>query len=976
MTTKITADNIEQSTLDILEPSGPAVANVKITSNTYTILDDTAVSTDGGYIIVNGSNFEPNVNVLIDQTAATSVTRVSATQLQVQVPALSAGSKILYVVNSDTGATTIVLNGVTCSGTPTWVTGSTLTDGIVDAAISIQLSASSDSNVSYQLQAGSTLPAGLTLAANGLLSGTVTGITVETLYNFTVEAVDAENQDSPRSFTITISVLYKISRSLRFNSADSAYLSRTPASAGNRRTWTWSGWVKRSVIGNFRVSLFTAGADGTEFFYEQSNVADQLKFYYYSNVYEGTITTNAVYRDVSAWYHIVLAVDTTQATSTNRAKIYVNGVQQDSTFGSNFIQNADLDVNNTTAHYIGKSGTGSGFYFNGYLTEINFIDGQALTPSSFGETDADTGVWSPIEYTGSYGTNGFYLDFSDNSGTTSTTLGKDQAGSNNWTPYNFSVAAGAGNDSFVDTPTRYGTDTGVGGEVRGNYATLNPLRPKGVSTTFSNGNLTYINTAETADQHTFLGWSTITSQYYEFTATTITVASQYVYAGESGGYYCSNGQIYVNNSLATTVATYTSGDVLSFAVTVGGIIKFYKNGILVYTSSGTAGGFPICNGLSSSVWDCNFGQRPFAYTAPAGFKALCTTNLPEPTIVDGGEYFNTVLYNGSATTPLNVTGVGFEPDMVWLKSRSAGWTHGIFTKLNGIGVGGGYKYLATNTTAGELDTWGSLTFDSDGWTGVSSSYNGSFAHDFGASGQTFVSWNWNAGGTTVTNTAGSIQSQVRASTTAGFSIVTYTGNGGNAPATIGHGLGVAPQMMILKFRDATSAWSVYHASLGNTKRIRLELTNAADTSTDHWNDTSPTSTVFTVGVNFNQTDVFNYLVYCFAEIEGYSKFGSYTGNGSADGPFVYTGFRPAFIMIKNSSNIGNWFMFDNKRIGYNTENYRLIADSSLGEADPGEFDILSNGFKVRFTSANVNTGGENYIYIAFASNPFKFALAR
>jgi large repetitive protein len=205
MTTKITADNIEQSTLDILGGSGPAIANVKITSNTYTILDDTAVSTDGGYIIVNGSNFEPNVNILLDGTAATSVTRVSSTQLQAEIPALSAGSKILYVVNTDTGSTTILLNGVTYSGTPTWVTASSLDDQIANISISIQLSATSDSNVIYQLQTGSSLPTGLTLAANGLLSGTVT-VANDTLYNFTIEATDVENQESPRSFSVSIIV--------------------------------------------------------------------------------------------------------------------------------------------------------------------------------------------------------------------------------------------------------------------------------------------------------------------------------------------------------------------------------------------------------------------------------------------------------------------------------------------------------------------------------------------------------------------------------------------------------------------------------------------------------------------------------------------------------------------------------------------------------------------------------------------------
>ena len=1005
MTTKITADNIEQSTLDILDSSGPAVANVKITSNSYAILDDTAVSTDGGYIIVNGSNFEPNVNVLIDQTAATSVTRVSATQLRVQVPALSAGSKILYVVNSDTGATTILLNGVTYSGTPTWVTGSTLTEGAVDAAISIQLSASSDSNVSYQLQAGSTLPAGLTLAANGLLSGTVTDITVDTLYNFTVEAVDTENQESPRSFTITISVAHRISRSLRFNSADSAYLSRTPASAGNRKTWTWSGWVKRGTLSTTAQQAIFSASPGTSFpvsgllFTDTDTIRVAAGTAAASNI---EAATTAVYRDTSAWYHIVLAVDTTQATDTNRVKVYVNGSLV-SLSGTLPAQNYDGEINNNVNHGLGAQLlSGPQRYFNGYLTEINFIDGQALTPSSFGEINATTGVWSPIAYAGSYGTNGFYLDFSDNSGVTSTTLGKDQAGSNNWTPYNFSVAAGAGNDSFVDSPTQYGTDTGVGGEVRGNYCTLNPL--DSALTGLNNGNLNSGTSGAANWKHCRSTFAMSTGKWYweclvsgapdasngyqtgVLTGSTSLTANPT--SASTGFYTRQSTNKYANGTLTDPYFTSTtSNDVLMFAFDAdAGKMWNGKNGTWEVSgdpAAGTsenwasvpAGVFPMAGSYGSSLnITVNFGQRPFAYTAPSGFKALCTQNLPEPTVVQGDDYFNTVLYTGTGTTPQSITGVGFEPDMVWLKSRSTAWTHGIFTKLNGIGAGGGYKYLATNTTAGELDTWGSVAFNSDGWTGVSSGYNGSFSHDFGAAGQTFVSWNWNAGGSTVTNTAGSIQSQVMASPTAGFSIVSFTDVG--SACTVGHGLGVAPAMIIAKFRGASGNWSIYHQSLGNTYRLRFTSEAQLGPSADWWNNTSPTSTVFSLGSGLvsNTTQV----AYCFAEVEGYSKFGSYTGNGSADGPFIYTGFRPAFVILKAATVAAtNWQLNDSARDTFNVVNKRLAPSAADAEATNFNFgDFLSNGFKIRQTDQTWNTNGATYIYMAFAENPFKYSLAR
>ena len=256
---------------------------------------------------------------------------------------------------------------------------------------------------------------------------------------------------------------YQISRSLRFNSADSAYLDRTPASAGNRKTWTWSGWVKRSALEANNI-LFSAGPSTSDRLIFNFNTTDNLTI---NNTVSNSLTTirttTAVYRDISGWYHVVLAVDTTQATASNRTKIYVNGEQVTAFSTSNdFTQNYDGFVDAANQHNIGLAISGSA-YANFYLTEVNFIDGSALDPTSFGEYNTDTGVWQPKAYTGSYGTNGFYLNFSDNSGTTSTTLGKDYSGNgNNWTPNNFSVTAGAGNDSLVDTPTPYGTDTGVG----------------------------------------------------------------------------------------------------------------------------------------------------------------------------------------------------------------------------------------------------------------------------------------------------------------------------------------------------------------------------------------------------------------------------------------------------------------------------------------------------------------------------------
>ena len=434
---------------------------------------------------------------------------------------------------------------------------------------------------------------------------------------------------------------YQISRSLRFNSADSAYLNRTPASATNRRTWTLSTWAKVSAFGS-QVFILGAGVDGdnrTDIRFD----GDSLQFVNnVANVTTANLKTTAVYRDPSAWYHIVIAVDSTQATSTNRIKIYVNGVQvTDFATATYFSQNTDTFVNNNCGQTIGRYSITSSNYFNGYMTEFNLIDGQQLTPSSFGETDTQTGVWKPKAYSGSYGTNGFYLNFSDNSNTTSTTLGKDYSGNgNNWTPNNFSVTAGAGNDSLVDSPTSYGTDTGVGGEVRGNYCTLNPLNA-GSTATLSNGNLniTGTSTATTSIAYSTIGVST-GKWYWEVVGTS---GGAYIIGiGKDGGRfdwqttsgygYAFNGNKYTNSVATAYGATYTTNDVIGVALDMdAGTLVFYKNN----TSQGTAFSgltgtwFPNAQNPGAALTEVfNFGQRPFAYTAPSGFKALCTQNLP------------------------------------------------------------------------------------------------------------------------------------------------------------------------------------------------------------------------------------------------------------------------------------------------------------------------------------------------------------
>ena len=985
---------------------------------------------------------------------------------------------------------------------------------------------------------------------------------------------------------------YEIERSLRFNSADSAYLSRTPSSAGNRRTFTWAGWIKRCKLGS-RQSIFSAGTTnlsgdpGGGFFFNSST--DTL-----SVVHGGgtttILTTAQVFRDVSAWFHLVVAYDTTQGTDSNRIKIYVNGTQItiSGTYpGSNF----QTDVNNTIIHAIGSrtdDGPLPASTADYYLADVHFIDGQALDPTSFGEFDAN-GVWQPIDASGlTYGTNGFHLPFSDNS--TAAALGTDTSGNGNtWTVNNistftnktlptvifdgvtdylslassadfamgtgdftaeayiyysrdFSYAEGgysprvfdsnsgqlgiyiagdgtgqigafvggtdtrsstvpslrtwnhvaicrsgttlriflngtvihsvtnsnsvasagdfnigsrsnglggfpgaisnlrlikgtalytasftppssplsnvtntkllccqsssstttatvspgtitangnvyantltdsqAGEDSLRDTPVNGSQeDTGAGGEVVGNYATLNPLK-NGMS--LSNGNLTATNSASVYS--VALGTIGVPSGkwYWEVTATTASGAAIGVgdgntdtetYLGLANSFgYTAGGTIYGpgNTQTQSGLSTYTNGDVIGVALDLDSSeVKFYKNNSLAATVTGLSSTtwFPAVTDSTSSgsnpTLDCNFGQRPFAYTAPSGFKALCTTNLPEPTIADGSTAMDVALYTGTGASR-SITGLNFSPDWVWIKSRSNGAYHHRLVDT----VRGATKEIYSNLTNAEgTDSVGLTAFNSDGFTlGSSNEYN--------ASGQTFVAWTWDAGTSTVSNTSGSITSQVRANASAGFSVVTFTKTGGTSTsATVGHGLGAEPHMIIIKNRDATDEWYVYTKILGNDTRVQLNSTDAALVGTNVWGSTTPTSTVFTVRALFDNAHV----AYCFAPVAGYSSFGSYTGNGSSDGPFVFCNFRPRWIMIKRTDAAYGWYMYDTARDTYNIAGKELLANASDAEVSDSDLDILSNGFKPRRSSLAFNASGGTFIYAAFAESPFQYARAR
>ena len=336
------------------------------------------------------------------------------------------------------------------------------------------------------------------------------------------------------------------------------------------------------------------------------------------------------------------------------------------------------------------------------------------------------------------------------------------------------------------------------------------------------------------------------------------------------------------------------------------------------------------------------------------------------TINKSSLHMNTKLYTGDGATSHALTGVGFQPDLCWIKKRSSPATdHNLNTSVN-LGSGTASQYVLTSNSNEELQDNGSTYFqslDSDGFTiGNSDKVN--------ANSATFASWNWKANGAGSANTDGSINTTYTSvNTTAGFSISQWVGTEANA--TIGHGLGVAPSMIIIKNTEKATSWTVYHKSLGATKALYLESTGTPSTHVAFFNNTEPTSSVFTVGTNdgANGNGEKN-IAYCFAEKTGYSKFGSYVGNGSSDGSFCYLGFKPAFVMIKITNDTGeNWQMYDNKRTGFNVDNNMLRANLTDAEQTDDDIDLLSNGFKLRRSSGAFNSDGANYIYMAFAEAP-------
>ena len=799
-------------------------------------------------------------------------------------------------------------------------------------------------------------------------------------------------------------------QSLRLDNSASSLLTRTP-SAGNRKTWTWSAWIKRGDIGRDQ-DFFTAEGSGGQLYAIMVTDGDQLQIYAASAV---LLLSNQLLRDTSAWYHIVVKSDTTQGTASDRLKIYLNGSEVTSFATDNrgsYAQNTDYGINSNVKHNIGSNQAGGNFG-DYYIAEVNFVDGTAYDASYFGETK--NGVWIPKKYTGSYGTQGFRLEFKqtgDGSSTaSSSTIGADTSGNGN---HYKDTNLDAHDSNMPDSPEN-------------NFCTMNDINASS-NVTMSNGNLTTVTSSAIEAVVATLGVSS--GKWYWEVHINANATESFLgittprHNNDGASFYDSNQLLFRDDNGSVYYSTLTSRSLPAFEINdivkikldldnqtmeysindgsyVGSItLTDFNSHVagetwLPTTKVGASGGSGSFNHTYNFGQDSSFagtktaqgntdanGIGDFYYAPPSGFLALCTSNLPEPTIspnadTQADDYFNTLIYDGNddATRTFDV---GFVSDWSWFKARNgSGYGHQLYDSSRGV-----TKRLFSNTTAAEsTNAEGVIDFDDSG-TLLKIGTDAFLNED----GTTMVIWNWKAnGGTTTTNDAsatsiGSQDSVYQANTTAGFSIVTYTGTGAND--TFAHGLGVAPRYIIFKKRaSGTQNWVVYHEDVGNNRQLFLNLTNAqTGTNSVYFNNTSPTTTVFTLGSDdYANADGGTYVAYCFADVEGYSKFGSYTGNGSTDGTFVYTGFRPAWVMFKKTSATDDWVIIDSTRDVDNVASQTLYANGNFAEdsnVTNRSVDFLSNGFKLRSSGTYINLSSGTFIYMAFAEAPFKYANAR
>ena len=805
-----------------------------------------------------------------------------------------------------------------------------------------------------------------------------------------------------------------ISNSLRFNDGDSAHLTFTPSSASSatdRRKITHSVWVKRGALGTGTTLYSSTKSGGSDYYQWRFSSDDKMTLILDVDDSNFGYDTEAVFRDTTNWYHFVLIIDTTQSTDTDRVKLYANGVLQtiSNKYGSNVSQNFETYVMDGTEDAIGEFNYNSSTYFDGYMAEFVTIIGQNTAVTDFGK-DVD-GVWLPKDTSGlTFGGNGFRLQFKQ-TGTSANAsgMGADTSGNtNHFTPTN--LAAG---DVVIDTPEN-------------NFCTINSLYDLPSGWTFSEGNLKYTTTTNqrgfVCNQNIPLG----NRVYWETRVESFGASDDEVYIGvaaegiTSGNLDENRGGGAVDNALVYAFSNYDNNVHLNSSTAAGTGPGQYRNSALPtvvgcavdranhtikwnldggafsseFTIPSTNGLFPFVGsggGTNSAVGILNFGQDDtfagavssngitggggkFRHTVPAGYNALCSRNLSEPKFSgnpnrpeNANDNFNPYGYTADNTDNKARTGMGFQPDFLWFKDRDTGFSHNLYDSSRGAN-----KYIQSNNTGTENTTSDLMSsFDSDGFTTQNDSSSGNLLN---YSSDKYIAWSWKANaGTTSSNDSGDITTTVQVNTKAGFSIITYTGSGTDGN-TIGHGLNQQPDFIIGTPRDSSgSNRVVWHKEISLGTFLKLNLTDAVATSDQF---VSVSDTLIGVGGNANLSGKAQ-VIWCWHEIEGYSKFGKYTGNGNANGAYIHLGFKPALVATKKTSGTGNWYVNDSTRSNYNptsTSAGNLYWESSGTESGNG-MDLLSSGFKIRNTDSSQNASGGTYVYMAWAESPFKYSNA-
>lgn len=827
---------------------------------------------------------------------------------------------------------------------------------------------------------------------------------------------------------------YAIDESARFDGT-SNWLDRTPSTTGNRKKWTLSTWLKRAHYdsGGSGYNIFAAGSSlvspgNHDYAFAFRFYQDRLDYFQEEAASStGRITTNRKFRDLENWFHLVFIYDSGNATSSDRFRIYINGERLDD-FSTASYPSLNRDSRANLSGNIMRVGRSTGGFLNAMMAETHFLDGYAQDPTGFGETK--NGIWVAKEYTGSYGTNGFYFKFDNSSA-----FGTDSSGNSN----TFTANGFGAYDQLLESPTN-------------NFMTFNPLHRFSQGGSLPTPQECMLRSYNSGfDQYKYMQ-TTFTFKpntgkwYFECLTETSMGGSNEICGmglvtnGPNFTPYWGNNQgstyatitwrgntgiknLYFNDVSASqtyiSVANMTAGDIWQWALdTDTGELWVGRNNTWYDGSGGTTGNpstganpsytfgdnvnylnfmttaqnysigsvyFGLNAGQDSSFYNQKTRQNnsddngygDFYYAPPTGFLSPCSANWTTPAInpvngVSSQDYFDTILYTAATSNGTYTRGsISFTPDFTWIKNRDNVERH-FAIDVNRGNTSITNKFLVPSDSSAEgANGVDGTTFSvtSTGYEFVETTIN---SGELFFNNRTYAGWNWLAGGSPSSNTNGSVTSTVSANQDSGFSVVTWTGTAGSD--TIGHGLDTAPSMIITKPLSGDN-WIVYHQAMGATNQMYLDLTNGQETNSNIYS-TAPTSSVFTIG---SWSSTRNLVAYCFADKEGHSISGQYRGNGQSDGQFVYTGFRPAFLMIKKVA-AADWLLYDSKRYGYNAVYGNAVlypAEAITEEYQSSRMvDLVSNGFKIWTNNANLNTSGSDYIYLAVAEQPFKYANAR